>query len=94
MEFVKAEFWAEYPRKEKKKPAVKVLWKLHQQHGLEFLRETVLPAVKDQKRAGGRLNPPGGAGYIPLPASWLNSEEWENQDEVSSPGAAPALIEL
>jgi len=51
---------------------------------MEFLRETVLPAVRGQKQPGGRLNPESGTKYIPLLATWLNGEEWENQDPTQS----------
>jgi hypothetical protein len=79
MEFFDREFWPAWPRKQKKKAATKVLWKIRQEQGIEFLRETVLPAVKAQKQAGGRLNPESGAKYIPLPATWLSGDEWENE---------------
>ena len=95
MEFLDKEFWPEYPRKEKKKAAVKALWKLHQhqQHGLEFLRRRVLAAVHDQKRHGARLNPASGTAYIPLAASWLNGEEWENQAPAESEPSAQRYTE-
>lgn len=80
MEFLDQEFWPEYPRREKKRAAIKALWKVHQQHGLEFLRGKVLAAVCSQKQAGGRLNPANGPAYIPLPAGWLNDAEWENEE--------------
>ena len=61
------------------------MWKIRKEHGMEFLRETVLPAVRGQKQPGGRLNPESGTKYIPLLATWLNGEEWENQDATQSP---------
>jgi hypothetical protein len=80
MAFFESKFWAFYPRRDKKKPAAKVLWKIYQQRGLDFLREKILGAVQEQRRPGGRLNPAGGAQYIPMATAWLNGEEWENQE--------------
>jgi hypothetical protein len=85
IEFFDREFWPAWPRKQKKKAAITVLWKIRKEHGIEFLPETVLPAVKAQKQPGGRLNPESGTKYIPLLATWLNGEEWENQDAAQSP---------
>jgi hypothetical protein len=90
MEFFNQNFWQEWPRKEQKKTAIKVLWKLGQQRGLPFLRETVLVAVRKQKYSGGRLNPTGGASYIPMPATWLNAEEWENEPDTLAASSAIA----
>jgi hypothetical protein len=87
MTFFDCEFWPAYPRRDKKKRAAKVLWNVYQERGLDFLREKILVAVEHQKRAGGRLNPASGAQYIPLPATWLNDEEWENQESGESQSA-------
>jgi hypothetical protein len=79
MEFHK-EFFIEYPRRDKKKAASKILWGIYGGHGIEFLRETILSAVPRQKNPGGRLNPTNGPGFIPLAGSWLSGAEWENEE--------------
>jgi hypothetical protein len=79
MAFFADEFWPAYPRRDQKKRAAKVLWKVYKQRGLDFLREEILTAVELQMRPGGRLNPTGGPQYIPMATTWLNGEEWENQ---------------
>ncbi|HXA67385.1 MAG TPA: hypothetical protein VNV82_19665 [Bryobacteraceae bacterium] len=87
--FFDGEFWPAYPRKDAKKRAKKAAWAIHSQRGAEFMRATVLAAVVNQKRPGGRLAPVNGSGFAPYAVTWLNGEEWENPQGDSANAACP-----
>lgn len=71
------EFWKAYPKKKAKQDAQKAWKKL--KPGAELV-EKMIVAIKEQiktpdwNRENGR--------FIPLPASWLNQNRWDDQTEV------------
>ncbi len=75
-----AEFWAAYPRHQKKKPAIKAWEQISPDAGL---LKQIIEAVERDKKSEQWKNPK----YIPLPASWLNDCQWE--DEPLPPPAPP-----
>jgi hypothetical protein len=64
-------FWKEYPRKQKKKEALKVFTKL--KPSAELL-EKMIAALRKQKQSEQWQNKK----YIPHPPTWLNGERWED----------------
>lgn len=79
-------FWAAYPNRKAKKNARKAWDRLKP---TEQLLETILAAIEREKhspqwqRENGR--------FIPLPASWLNGERWEDEDTRPAPAAESAV---
>ncbi len=73
-------FWAVYPRHQKRKPALAAWEKINPDENL--LRQ-ILEAVERDKKSDQWRDPK----YIPLPASWLNAAQWE--DEPLPPPAPP-----
>lgn len=71
-------FWSVYPRKDAKKTARKTFYKIMgKAANPEALLTTIIEAVKVARHSDGWTKDNGH--YIPLPASWLNSERWEDQ---------------
>ncbi|MBQ9851750.1 MAG: hypothetical protein IJO37_02395 [Ruminiclostridium sp.] len=72
-------FWNAYPRKEGKKKAHKAFSKL-----APSVWPLLIPAVEKHKQRPQWQN----RQYIPLPATWLNGERWEDEvDDVGEPEA-------
>jgi hypothetical protein len=72
-----ARFWAVYPKKQNKADAKKA-WRQ-----TEMIRpsiEVVLKAVINEKSSN-KWRKDGGD-YIPLPATWLRAEGWENSADI------------
>ena len=69
-------FWAAYPRKEAKKDAMKAWASLAL--GQKFAARESIPIHVRYWEASGRSKQ-----YIPLPATWLRGERWE--DELTMP---------
>ena len=67
-----------YPRKEAKKDALKAFQKLKPDSALI---EKMLAALDQQKKSEAWKK--DGGQYIPLPASWIRGERWE--DEIKKP---------
>lgn len=67
-------FWEQYPRKKKKGDARKAWIKIHPDPDL-IIR--IMKAVEDQKQWEEWLKDNGK--YIPYPATWLNSESWNDE---------------
>lgn len=78
-------FWAQYPRRQKKKDARKA-WE--QIAPSSELVERMIAALVWQ-RVQPQWVKDGGA-YIPLPASWLRAEQWDDEPVTVSP-VRPAL---
>ena len=72
------DFWEMYPRKEAKKDALKAFQKLKPDSALI---EKMLAALDQQKKSEAWKK--DGGQYIPLPASWIRGERWE--DEIKKP---------
>ena len=66
------EFWLAYPRKEKKKDAYRI-W---MREGLTAKAEKILMDLHDRKTRHDRWED---VRYIPLPSTYLNNEQWEDQ---------------
>jgi len=66
-------FWAEWPRRDGKKPA----WDKWCSKKCWTRIEEILTAVRRQK--GSKQWTKDGGDFIPLPATWLNQERWEDQ---------------
>jgi hypothetical protein len=67
------EFWAAYPRKEAKGAARKAFAKAMKKATVE----TMLDALRWQRQRPQWLKDNGD--YIPLPATWLNQERWDDE---------------
>ncbi len=70
------DFWASYPRRQKRKDA-EAAWKRIDPRK----RSAILKGVEAWKRSE-QWNRDGGQ-YIPLPTSFLNGERWEDEVEIS-----------
>ncbi|MCB1633214.1 MAG: hypothetical protein KDI51_01425 [Xanthomonadales bacterium] len=70
-----SEFWAEYPKKEGKKPALQA-W---QSKRLDRIADQIIADVRNRREHHGQWL----AGFIPLPATYLRQERWS--DEISRP---------
>lgn len=68
------EFWAAYPKKDSKKTAMKAYLKINPDAALHA---RILGAVLAAKESRDWTKDNGQ--YIPLAASWLNAERWEDQ---------------
>lgn len=68
------EFWQVYPRKQGKGQARKAWRKIKPS---QDLKERILWAVEQQKQSE-QWQKEGGT-YIPLPATWLNQERWDDE---------------
>jgi len=66
-------FWAIYPKKVKKKDALKAWLKIKPD---EELLNKISDALKQQKKSADWIKEKGK--YIPYPASWLNGERWND----------------
>lgn len=65
-------FWEAYPRREGKKDALKAFRRINPDHEL---LATMLDAIRKRKLTPQWQDPR----YIPLPASWLNQERWNDE---------------
>ncbi len=74
------QFWAAYPRRQKRPPALKAWERISPD---AVLLKQILEAVERDKKSEQWRDPK----YIPLPASWLNAAQWE--DEPLPPPAPP-----
>ena len=74
-----AQFWAAYPRHEKRALAEAVFCKLHPD---EALLAKLLAALEWQRRQPKWLKDDGQ--FIPHPTSWLNQRRWEDEPLASS----------
>lgn len=77
------QFWKLYPKKAKRKDALRAWQKLKPSAELQEVLITALGkhcVSHDWTKEGGR--------YVPLPASWINGERWE--DELPAGGAKPS----
>jgi hypothetical protein len=83
------EVWPLWPRKVARRAAYTALRRLYDKRGAEFVRDTVISAIRVQKANGGRLNPDGGVKFIPHFATWLNGEEWQNESSAVSSDEKP-----
>lgn len=68
------EFWREYPKKQGKKDAQKAFSKLKLN---KELFEKIMQAIKTQKNNSDWVKENGK--YIPLPATWIRGERWEDE---------------
>lgn len=68
------EFWKEYPKKQGKKDAQKAFSKLKLN---KELFEKIMQAIKTQKNNSDWVKENGK--YIPLPATWIRGERWEDE---------------
>lgn len=84
-------FWAAYPRKKKRPEAARAFAKARK---AELIREDniggILAAIERQRDSRDWLK--DGGQYIPYPASWLNSREWEDCNDAPAP--EPPRIKL
>lgn len=70
-------FWAEYPRKQKKKEAAKAFAKL----GITSQQlKSILDDLKNRKQSADWMK--DGGQFIPLPTSYLNAERWNDEPVV------------
>ena len=77
MESMFAEFWSAYPRKDAKKSARKVFLRiLNDADDPRALLAKILDAIALAKRSHQWQKDNGD--FIPLPATWLNQERWED----------------
>jgi hypothetical protein len=72
------EFWAAFPRKEAKKDAMKA-W-AHMTTEQKFAARESIPIHVRYWNLAGRSKQ-----YIPLPATWLRGERWEDELEMAKP---------
>lgn len=72
-------FWAAYPKKRSKGPAKKAWDKIKPDRAL---LATMLEAIERQKQSKDWQKDKGQ--YIPYPATWLNSQGWEDEMEVET----------
>jgi hypothetical protein len=72
------EFWGLYPRKEAKKDALKAWRQVHPENGT---LEAILANVGTRKQSDDWMK--DGGRYVPLPASYLRGQRWEDQAVVS-----------
>ncbi len=75
------QFWAVYPRHEKRKHALKLWEQINPDEGL---LKQILAAVEKAKKSAQWRDPQ----YIPLPTTWLNAAQW---DDEPLPPAAPTV---
>lgn len=94
-----AEFWSAYPRKDAKKSARKsFLQILRASRDPAALLARIMNAIMSAKRSHQWQKDDGQ--FIPLPASWLNQERWEDTgvsegfDEPSEEDQRQTLSEL
>ena len=64
-------FWNAYPRRQAKRDALKAWGKLKP---TPELLATMLEAIEEQKRGRQWRD-----GYIPLPATWIRGQRWEDE---------------
>ena len=67
-------FWAEYPRKDDKKNAQRAFLRIKPD---EETLQGMLAALRRQKNSRQWMD--AGGRYIPLPATWINGERWNDQ---------------
>jgi len=72
------QFWKTYPKKKSKVAAIKAFSKINPD---KTLLKKIIKALMAQKNTDDWIKDRGR--YIPLPASWLNGEMWN--DEISTP---------
>lgn len=70
------DFWATYPKKSAKQNALKV-W---ERDNLDSLADTIIQHVEKRKSGDEQWLNHGGK-YIPLPATFLNNQRWEDEWE-------------
>lgn len=80
------DWWAIYPRKVAKKPALKAFIAIRPDADM---LARLMAAVVAQTAAWAAESPPRPADKIPHPASWLNGERW-NDETATEPAAPPA----
>ena len=78
-EYIFAQFWAAYPRKEDKQRAKKEFFSLNPD---ESLLKTMLTAIERWK-ATDQWTEDGGK-YIPHPGTWLHNRRWEDEPQKAS----------
>lgn len=78
-EYIFAQFWAAYPRKEDKQRAKKEFFSLNPDEGL---LKTLLTAIERWK-ATDQWTEDGGK-YIPHPGTWLHNRRWEDEPPKAS----------
>ena len=78
------EFYKAYPKKRKPGDARKA-WQQTAKKRPPI--EYILLAIEDQKQSEDWLK--DGGQFIPLPATWLRSEEWANEVEIDRPADGP-----
>ena len=66
-------FWSAWPKKVKKKDAVRAFKKIHGNVSLD----TIIKAVEQHKK-GEQWKKDDGQ-FIPHPATWLNGDQWEDE---------------
>lgn len=76
-------FWRAYPRRQKRQAAFKVWQRLDVD---DELLAVILRAVSRQSAMEGWRKENGK--YVPLPTTWLNGQEWENELHVDLPAVA------
>ena len=74
-------FWAEYPRKDDKKNAQRAFLRIKPD---EETLQGMLAALRRQKNSRQWMD--AGGRYIPLPATWINGERWNDQMQEGPPG--------
>lgn len=73
-------FWAEYPRKDDKKNAQRAFLRIKPD---EETLQGMLAALRRQKNSRQWMD--AGGRYIPLPATWINGERWNDQMQEGPP---------
>ena len=77
-------FWKAYPRKQAKGYARKAWYKFNPD---KELLDRILKAIEWQKKSPDWLKE--GGQFIPLPASWLNAERWDDEKPSYASYVAP-----
>lgn len=76
-----SQFWEAYPRKQKKKEAYDKFIKMIKKQPALFPK--IMKALEQQKNS--RQWQKDGGQFIPLPTTWINGEQWNDEIEVQPP---------
>jgi len=76
------DFWETYPRRQARKEALKAWQRIDPKR-----YEAVLKGVESWKRSDQWMRDDGQ--YIPMPATFLNGERWEDEVQISIAAAKP-----
>lgn len=76
------QFWEAYPRRQARKEALKAWQRIDPKR-----YEAILAGVESWKRSDQWMR--DGGQYIPMPASFLNGERWEDEVQIAIAAAKP-----